>query len=203
MSSISSSTRPNSQDHRLRPHRHLVDRLDRAQRVLVDRVAVEEVVLDEEAHPAELRQEAAQEPRLVHRAQGEADAPAPAQDVHEERGHVPRPRAARHQPQGEALADRQGQLVRERHPPRPARPRTPAGPWPLARSASDFALRRPSRTSKSRAVRLFGERCEEPAGGLFRRAAERAAEDLVQVGRAPVVVAHELLRGEEASRLSA
>ena len=46
---------------------------DALDRVLVHRVAVEEVVLDEEAHPAELRQEAPQEPRLVHRAQGEAE----------------------------------------------------------------------------------------------------------------------------------
>ncbi len=134
----------------------------------------------------------------MHRAQGEADAPAPAQDVHEERGRVPRPaQLAVHQ--GEALADREGQLVRERHPlGLRGRERLQE---PVAAGQERLRLRAQAAVPH---LEVAGgpplrERGEEPAGGLFRRAAEHAAEDPVQVGRAPVVVAHEQLRGEEAA----
>ena len=186
-----------------RPHRglrargHLVDRLDRAQRVLVHRVAVEEVVLDEEAHPAELRQEAAQEPRLVHGAQGEPDAPAPAQDVDEDgRGLLRLAQLAAHE--GEALADREGELVGERHTL--GLGGGEGGEEPVA--AGEQGLRLGTEPAVAHLEVAGGaalrEGGEEAAGGLLGRAPQDAAEDTVQVGGAPVVVAHEQLRGEQA-----
>ena len=90
-------------------------RLDRPQRVLVHRVAVEEVVLDEEAHPAELREEAAQEPRLVHGAQGEARPARASAGCRTKTAAASRRLAQRAVHEGEALADREGELVGERH----------------------------------------------------------------------------------------
>ena len=54
--------------------RHLVEGVDGGQRVLVDGMAMVEVVLGEEPDPRELGQQPAQQARLVHAAEGRSDA---------------------------------------------------------------------------------------------------------------------------------
>ena len=74
---------------------HLVQRVHRAQRVLVHGVAVEHVVLDQVGDAGELRYQAAEHARLVQRAQRRSHPPAPAQHAQQQlarlRGRAERP----------------------------------------------------------------------------------------------------------------
>ncbi len=100
--------------------------------------------------------------------------------------------------EGEALADREGELVGERHAL--GLGGGEGGEEPVAAGEERLRLRPEPAVAHLEVAggATLREGGEEAPGGFPGRAPQDAAEDAVQVGGAPVVVAHEQLRGEQA-----
>ena len=162
--------------------------------VLVDRVPMVVVVLDEEREALELRQQTPQQPRLVHRAQRGADPPLVLQEAHEgpprlagvaEGAVDPAQPLARLQLQ---LLAQLGALVlgdRKRLQQAAGRRRALLGagvelPVPDLEAAAGPAAQQPQ--------------AEAPARRRGRVPDQEAVGEAVQVGRVLVVVPHERLR---------
>ena len=178
--------------HALLAPRDVVEGGHRLQGVLVHRVAVEVVVLDEERDARELGDEAAQEPGLVQLAQRGGDSAGTVEEPEEGAARVSR-RAELHVHLLQPLAHRVAKGVAQghalglghrhalQHPDRPPlEPRPPSEEL----AALDLESRHHARTARLRR----GHVVEQEAHG-----------ELVELRRAPVVVAHEELGGEEAA----
>ncbi len=128
----------------------------------------------------------------MHRAQGEADAAPPPQDVDE--GGGGRVRFA--QPavgEGEPLADGEREVVRERHALGLGGGESREQPLPRGDERLRLGVETPLADIEVAGWPAARQSGEEAPGGLRRGSPEDAAEDPVQLGRAAVVVAHEEL----------
>ena len=176
-----------------------VEGLDRSQGVLVDRVAVVEVVLDEERHAGELGKQAAEQTRLVHGPQRRPDAPLVPEQVHERPAGLAR-RAERAIHEGKALVDVELQLLAQ---VRTLALRDGESLEQAARAAQ--GSRGPAREQLAVAdlEGAAGPPAQEaepeaPPRGGGSVAEQEAPREPVELRGALVVVAHQDLRGEHA-----
>jgi hypothetical protein len=171
-----------------------VERLDGAQRVLVDRVLVEEVVLDQERDPRPLGDQPLEDARLVERPERRLHAAAVARHPQQQLAAL-----ARAPHERRLLAQRRLELARQRQARLGALEHLEHGGSAAQRGRGAQLQRAGPRVVPARRAVQAQRREQAAAAASARAPIPRTRGTPRGAGRAAVVVAHQQLRGQQAA----